>query len=207
MAGEAVLHLARMDRDAVPCQPQRIGHRHVVDAGDIVLVLLKDGKDAERGGVVVRPQQHGRRADFVTVAEDGDDAGFEVDGDDQRAIGHAFVVPVPFAVLDRPVDGQDALDDEGGIELLFLRLRLGFLTLLQNRFGLDRGVLRRCFGCAAHEQARGHAGRYQQGQHQQRRTANPFHDRVHGGLYARNSAENPADAGRRPYARRGRARG
>ena len=52
-------------------------------------------------------------ADLVTVAERADDARVEIDGDDQRAVGHALVVPEPLAILDRPGDRQDPLDDEG----------------------------------------------------------------------------------------------
>ena len=60
-------------------------------------------------------EENGGGPDFIAIAEDRDHPGFEIDGDDNRAIGNVSLVPVPFAIFDRAGDRQDALDDEAVI--------------------------------------------------------------------------------------------
>ena len=60
--------------------------------------------------MLVRAEHHRRGADFIPAAKDRDHPRFEVDGHQQRAIGDAFVVPMPLAIFDRSVDRQDPAD-------------------------------------------------------------------------------------------------
>ena len=53
MGGIAPFHLRAVDRDAVVGQPQHVGHRRAVQVGNVVGVLLRDRKGAERRRLVV----------------------------------------------------------------------------------------------------------------------------------------------------------
>jgi hypothetical protein len=108
--------------DAVVGQPQHVGHRRVIDVGNVIGVLLGDREDADRSGLVAIALEDRGRADLVAVAEHGQGARREIDRHDQRSWLALAFVPEELAELDRFVDFQDRLDHKG---IVGRRLRSG----------------------------------------------------------------------------------
>ena len=131
--------------------------------------------------MLIGTQQHGGGTDFVAATEDRNDPCLQVDRHQQRAFGHAFVVPVPLAIADRTVDRQHPAH---GVEAFRIGDRLGCNRAMRGKRLGDR-LRRSPFG--RHDLAlRGRAAADgDAGEHQRSRDcapADPFQNDIHAHL-------------------------
>src|SRR4051794_30840850 len=99
MACITLQHVVAVDRNAIVCEPQRIGHRCIVIfARSMVLHPREDSKMSRRRGKLISAVKRHCSADFVLSAEDGDQLTSGIHQDPDTSLRDAVVVPDILAV-------------------------------------------------------------------------------------------------------------